>query len=816
MKRIIPTLFLLLFWCATAVPDDEPKTIAAKTEAMDVAAGFFTYYWDKTAGKVWLEIEKFDEEFLYVTYVSRGLGSNDVGLDRGQISDSYIVYLRRVGPKVLMMQKNYDYRAPDGDAAAIAAVDEAFAVSTLWGFEVEAEENGRVLVDATDFLLRDARDVIGSMRRSRQGSFKLESSRSAIDLEGCGSFPLNTEFESILTFTTDSAGSYVQSVTPTSNAVTIQIHHSLVQLPDDGYSARTWDPRCGYFGGEYMDYSAPITEPITKRFIARHRLEKKDPTAAMSEPVEPLIYYVDRGAPEPMRSALIEGAQWWNQAFEAAGFIDAFRVELMPEDASPMDLRYNTIQWVHRSTRGWSYGSSVSDPRTGEILKGHITLGSLRARQDYLIAEGLLQPYDGTMDSTNPMTEMALARLRQLSCHEVGHTLGLRHNYIASTQNRASVMDYAYPYVQLDSAGNIDLSEAYAVDMGAWDKAAIVYGYSQFPEGADEDSALGSVLDSVYASGLLYVTDGDARSWSSSHPYAHLWDNGADAADELVRLLKVRAKLLNDFSEKAIPEGTPMQMLEETLVPIYLFHRYQIEACAKILGGVDYGLALRGAGPQTSTPVSAENQWRALKALLMCIEPEVLVISDTLLKLLPPQTTGIPRSREIFERRTGSNFDPLTAAENVADMVVRMILQSDRAARLVEHNSRLGLKPSLAEVIDRLFDVTWKAYREPGFGAEIQRVVDNVVMDRLIRLAANKGASAQVRAIARLKLDLLNAWIGDELKLSPDVSQTAHLSQAGALISRYLDDPEEFDFYEQLDPPAGSPIGEFSHYGCDY
>jgi hypothetical protein len=808
---------------ATALPclaAGETKSIADATSGMTARPGFFRYYWDEAKGKIWLEIDRFDQEFLYVTYLSRGLGANDVGLDRGQIAGEYVVYFRRIGPKVLLVQKNYSYRATEGGPAAERAAAESFAASVLWGFEVSAQDGGRVLVDATDFLLRDARDVVGALRRSGQGSFKLDASRSAFDLEGCGSFPLNTEFESILTFTADSAGPLVASVTPTADAVTLQMHHSLVQLPDSGYTPRPWDVRCGYFASEYADYSSPLTEPLVKRFIARHRLVKKNPGAARSEVVTPIVYYVDPAAPEPMRQALIDGARWWSQAFEAAGFINAFRVEIMPDSASFLDLRYNTIQWIHRSTRGWAYGATVSDPRTGEILKGHVTLGSLRARQDYLIAEGLLQPYesesDPFVDSTNPMQEMALARLRQLAAHEVGHTLGLQHNYIASTQNRASVMDYAYPFAVLGKDGSVDLSQAYGVGVGEWDKAAIVYGYAQFPQGADVDSALAAVLDSVYATGLKFVSDADARPEGSAQPHAHLWDNGPDAPAELERLLKLRAALLNNFAETAIPEGAPMVMLEEAFAPIYLFHRYQIEACAKVLGGLEYGLALRGSGPQTSTPVSSDDQWRALKTLLACLKPEELAIPDTILALLPPQTTGLPREREIFKRRTGDTFDPLTAAENIADLVARMILNPDRAARLVEQHGRLDLHPSLEETIDQLLSQTWKAAREDGFAADIQRVVDHAVLERLIGLAASRDASPQVRAVASFKLDELNQWIAQELDRVSDPAQSAHLARAAALIARFTQDPDKFEFYEPPAPPAGSPIGVSWHYGCDY
>jgi hypothetical protein len=819
MTRVVTALCLL--WaplpCLAAL---EIKTVATATAGLEAHPGYFKYYWDQANGKIWLQIDRFDQEFLYVTYLSHGLGAHDVGLDRGQIAGEQVVYFRRIGPKVLLMEKNYAQRAVSEDAPAERAGRESFPTSVLWGFEVSAEDSARVLVDATLFLLRDARNVVGALRAAGQGAFKLEDSRSAFDLAGCGSFPLNTEFESILTFTADSPGEEVARVAPTPTAVTLQMHHSLVQLPEKGFEPRPWDVRCGFFSYNYADYATPLSQPLVKRFIARHRLQKKNPAAALSEPVKPIVYYVDPAAPGPIRQALVDGARWWSAAFEAAGFRNAFRVEIMPDSASFLDLRYNTIQWVHRSSRGWSYGTTVSDPRTGEILKGHVTLGSLRARQDYLIAEGLLQPYesesDPLIDSANPMQELALARMRQLSSHEVGHTLGLVHNYVASTLSRASVMDYAYPLVQLAKDGSVDLSQAYGVGLGAWDKAAIVYGYSQFPKGADEDSALASVLDSIYATGLNFLSDEDARPEASAHPRAHLWDNGTDAAAELLRLIELRQVLLDNFTENGIPEGVPLVMLEETLVPIYMFHRYQIEACAKVLGGLEYSLAVRGTGPQTTSPVASADQWRALETLLQCVRPENLALPDTIVALLPPQTTDLPREREIFKRRTGDTFDPLTAAEHVADLVARMILNPARCARLVEQYGRLGMEPSLESVIDALLKASWKAPRQDGFAADLQRTVDHAVLDRLMRLAANTGASPQVRAVAALKLDELNQWIASELDRTKDPAQSAHLFRGSALLTRFAEHPNEFEFYETSEAPAGAPVGAGWPFGCDY
>ncbi|HRD82833.1 MAG TPA: DUF5117 domain-containing protein, partial [Saprospiraceae bacterium] len=541
--------FLLLLSLAVAFSANlaAQTSISSKTAGMKAFDGYFRFYWDEKEGRIWLEINRWDEEILYVNSLAAGVGSNDIGLDRNQLGDTRIVKFHRVGPKVLLIQPNYDFRAVSNNADERRSVADAFAQSAIWGFKVEAEENGRVLVDFTPFLLRDAHGVVARLKSSNQGTYRVEDSRSAIYMERTKNFPKNSEFEAAVTFTGEGAGAWLRSVAPTPESITVRMHHSLIELPDAGYKPRVYDPRSGYYAIQYQDYATPIDQPLVKRFIARHRLEKKDPNAKISEAVEPIVYYLDRGAPEPIKSALMEGAAWWNQAFEAAGYKNAFQVKELPADADPLDVRYNVINWVHRSTRGWSYGSTVSDPRTGEIIKGHVLLGSLRVRQDFLIAQGLIEAYEKGTQPDPRMLQMALARLRQLSAHEVGHTIGLMHNYISSVNDRASVMDYPHPYITLDALGNLDFSKAYATGIGAWDKRAIIYGYQHFPAGTDETKALQDILRETEKMNLPYLTDQDARPQGSAHPQAHLWDNGASAAAELRRLLEVRKTALGRF-----------------------------------------------------------------------------------------------------------------------------------------------------------------------------------------------------------------------------------------------------------------------------
>jgi Met-zincin/Domain of unknown function (DUF5117)/Domain of unknown function (DUF5118) len=815
--------FLSTFSGRTAVAGaDTPQspTINDKIAGAKAYPGYFNLYWDAKQGKLWLEIDekKWNTEFLYQTSLPAGVGSNDIGLDRGQLGKTAIVRFERSGPKVLLIEENLEYRAVTSDADERRAVHDSFAESALWGFTVAAEdkEKGSILVDATDFFLRDAHGIPETLRRTKQGAYRLDPTRCAVYLPRTNSFPLNTEVEATLTFAGDEPGPWVREVTPSPESITVREHHSFVQLPPPGYKPRYYDPRSSFFGISYMDYATPVNEPIVKRFTARHRLEKKDPTAAVSEPVQPIIYYLDRGAPEPIRSALIEGARWWNQAFEAAGYKNAFRVELMPEGADPMDLRYNVIQWVHRATRGWSYGAAVIDPRTGEIIKGHVTLGSLRVRQDYLIAEGLLAPYEKGKPVSPKMMEMALARLRQLAAHEVGHTLGLMHNYSASTVNRSSVMDYPPPLVKLSADGIPDLSDAYAKGIGEWDKVSIAWGYSDFAPGTDEHAALNKILTGAFSRGLRYLTDQDARPAGSSSSLAHLWDSGSNAVDELGRIMQVRAAALNRLGENNIREGAPLATIEDVLVPIYMFHRYQVEAASKLVGGMDYTFALRSDGEVPTQIIAPTEQRRALAAVLATLKPEVLALPEPLLKIIPPRPPEYPRGREDFKIHTSPAFDALAPAESAAQHTLQFLFNPERAARLVEFHARNSENPGLDEVIESVLNATWKSPHPKGYNGEIANVVDEVVLYDLMALAANEHETDQVRAIAWFELKHLWEWLS-----SPSEVEKAMLLNAQALyairqIELFEKDPKHISLTPPVEPPDGPPIGSMGTLDCDW
>jgi hypothetical protein len=618
---------------------------------------------------------------------------------------------------------------------------------------------------------------------------------------------MNTEFEVMLTFAGNPTGRYLRSVAPDANSITVRTHHSFVQLPDDNYEPREFDPRGGFYATSYQDYATPIGEPMVKRFINRHRLQKKNPGAAVSEAVEPIVYYLDNGTPEPVRGALLDGARWWNQAFEAAGYKDAFQVKVLPDDAHPLDIRYNVINWVHRSTRGWSYGGSVTDPRTGEIIKGNVLLGSLRVRQDYMIAQGLLAPFEEGNEDDPRMLEMALARIRQLSAHEIGHTLGIYHNFAASVNGRESVMDYPHPKVDIKN-GELDLSDAYDVGIGDWDIVTIKFGYQDFPNGINEKEALNKILEAAHLDGLKYISDSDARPQGGAHPYAHLWEYGNDPATQLSHILEVRKIALDNFGEANIRKGTSMSELEDVLVPIYLFHRYQLEGTVKLIGGLDYYYKLRGDNQPNPEIVDAATQRKALNEMLKAIDPKVLAIPENLLDLIPTRPAGISSSRELFSGNTGPSLDALGIAETAAELSVSLILNSQRANRLVEYGARDN-NLTLKETIDELMESSWNKKKERGYLGSIQDVVNSVVTKNLIELHASRQSNPLTKAIVASELIKLSQMLSER-------SNDPMALHASMMIDSYLDDPSEFEAPRTLSAPPGSPIGSGPMFYCEF
>lgn len=811
--RLVVFLWVIFFsqWAWSAEVDDtahDNESVLVGTQKMP---GFMPLYWDDEEGKLYADINGLEGPFIYYNGLSHGLGSNDLGLDRGRLGDTFLVEFRRVGKKVFLAALNTKYTARSRDRQERRAVTEAFAESIIWGFTVVESDPDTLVIDLTDFALNDATGIADLLAARGEGTFSIDASRSAIYTPKTRSFPDNTELDATLTFTGKAKGRILGTVAPDANAITVHGHHSFIRLPDDGYEPLPFDARAGYIhSGEatlVYDYASPIDSPVKSAFARRHRLEKVDPTAEVSEAVKPIVYWVDSGAPEPVKSALIEGALWWNQAFEAAGYKDAFQVKVLPPDADPMDIRYNVIQWVHRSTRGWSYGSSIRDPRTEEILKGHVTLGSLRVRQDYLIAEGLISPYDDNGDAVSQLSEFALARIRQLSAHEVGHTLGVAHNFSSSADGRVSVMDYPHPLVTLDDERRVVLNEAYDVGIGDWDKRAIIWGYQDFPDDASDATGRAEIMVETLASGLSFVADEHARigsraSAGPAHPKGSLWDNGADPALELKRIMQLRSVVLTEFSERAIQPGRAMASLEDVLVPAFLMHRYQVQAAATVLGGQSFTYAMRGDGQVPTERVPAHDQRAALSAMLATLEPSALNIPERVTALIPPRPPQSGASRELFPRRTGYVFDPMAAASTAALITLEQLTDHKRAARLNNQHRVDASLPSFGDVLTILIDDRWPEEKNPELRS-IERMVQFLLVDRLSDVLGNTQAAPQVRADA---LDaLLKMKRRAERIRVKGAASAAHMKYLDKRVSAIIDNPEAYTAGGVTVPP-GSPI----------
>ncbi len=790
-------VFAFLICFSLLLPGLAAAKAVAGLDKMPHYPGLFDLWWDADKGRVLMEVDNFDKDFLYLVTLPNGIGSNDIGLDRGQLGTERVVYFLRAGPKVLMIARNLEYRANTRNPAEQRAVEQAFAQSVLASFTVEGERNRGVIVDITPLLVSDAYQISARLQSVNEGRFSLNASLSSPDPTTLKSFERNSLAEAWLTYVGEQPGSELESVVPDPTHVTVKTRHHFVALPEEPLAARAYHPQAGYFSVAYRDYAVALDQAIEQRLLVRHRLQKKEPSAAVSEPVAPIVYYVDAGAPEPIRSALVEGASWWNQAFAAAGYKNAFQVKVLPADADPLDLRYNTIQWVHRSTRGWSYGSSIVDPRSGEILKGHVSLGSLRVRQDMLIAEALTSPFGADGDQGQAVQAMALARLRQLSAHEVGHTLGLAHNFFASANNDASVMDYPHPKLSLDSSGQVSLANAYATGIGAWDKLAIAYGYSDFASGTDEAEALAAIINKADAQGLRFISDPDVRGPATAHAGAHLWDNGPDVLAEFDNLMQVRRAALAHFSDNALRPGQAMGDLELTLVPLYLLHRYQAEAVAKLIGGVDYDYALHDAEQTAVRQVPVAQQKAALAALIASLRPSELTLRSELLPLLHPPAYGYSRTREAFQHLTANAFDSAAPARAAAQLVVGMLLDSRRAERLLQqtqlNSNQLGLFEALHEIG---LGLVLPANGADSGSDQITLAVAWVTLRELQRLAVDPAASDSAKA----------ATLAELTRLQKQLKRGDQAQMLAAEIKRFLAAPSAGMIPGKVVVPPGSPI----------
>jgi hypothetical protein len=667
---------------------------------------------------------------------------------------------------------------------------------------VLAAEGGRLLVDATDFVMRDWTRVAETLASSRQGAYTVARDRSSIYRPATKAFPANTEIDVSLTFVTSGTpGPIVELVTPDGHALTLRQHLALVALPNDDYTPRVLDPRVGFFGITFNDYGQPIQRPLQIRWIARHRLERVNPTDPSSPIKNPIRYYVDRGIPEPLRSATLAGVRWWEQAFDRAGLRGGFKVELLPEGVDPMDVRYNVVQWENRNERGWSVGGAVTDPRTGEIIKGMARLDSHRARTDYNLYAGLMGA-----DAAAADTAFVLARVRQVSAHEVGHTLGLAHNYIASSYERASVMDYPPPRVSLTPDGRIDLSQAYGVGPGAYDIWAIHWGYGIFPHATEDDSLRAIVADGLER-GYLFLSDADARPEYGADPRVSLWDDRESAMNFLENQMAVRRVALDRFGERSIRVGDPITLLQERLAPVYFMHRFALNGLTKTIGGMEYANAVRGDRQQATRPIGAAQQRAALAQLLVALSPKELAIPDSVLTLMAPGATNVTPFVELFGSRTRPAFDELGAARTLAQMIVDGVLQRDRAARLVQFAAH-GSGFTLGNVIDALVGATW---RGPAAStaklAALQRVAQRAVADRLLLLAADSAAAPEVRAMAELKLvELRPSAVAMSRSAVKGEEERAHWLAIATDFGQWLDKRQLPSLTRALVAPPGDPF----------
>jgi len=771
--------------------------------------GFFDFYYDIKTDKIYLEVENLNSDFLYISSLATGIGSNDIGLDRGQLGNERLVSFQKSGNKLLLIQPNLSFRAITKNKAEENSIKEAFAKSVIYGFKILETNNDKYLVDFTSFLMQDKHGVADRLKLAKQGVYTIDKTKSAIELNHTKSFPKNSEFEALLTFSGKPTGNLITSgVSPDPSLVSVVQHHSFIELPDNEYKPREFDPRSGALAISFMDYATPVEDEITKKYITRHRLEKIDPNLEHSEAKEPIIYYLDPGTPEPVRSALIEGASWWNEAYEAIGFKNAFQVKILPDNADPMDCRYNVIQWVHRSTRGWSYGASVVDPRTGEIIKGHVSLGSLRIRQDFLIAQALLSKPFVDDNNNDPMLKMAIARIKQLSAHEVGHTIGFSHNFAASTNNRSSVMDYPHPLIKITN-DEIDLSEAYAVGIGDWDKVSVAYSYSEF-NSENEKNDLNNILDNAYNDGLRFITDSDARAKSGAHANAHLWDNENDVVKGLDNILAVRDKAINDFSKFNIKSYETYSKLEDVFVPLYFLHRYQTEAVVKLIAGLDYNYATRDDNQALVENVSFNRQNNALLSLLKTIDVKNLAIPKSKLKLFPPRAYNYPRSRESFKSMTGVSFDPFSAVSTASEMSLSLLLSPERMNRLLVQsslNNASSKNMNLSHLLTTLTSNTFKTQYNQSDKAtnkyffENQQVINNNYLKFLLNLASNKKSFFHVKSKANKEIKSITKF------LSSKKNKNIYSSEYLRTINKFNTKPELFELKSSPKIPDGSPIG---------
>ncbi|WP_133405397.1 zinc-dependent metalloprotease [Parashewanella tropica] len=795
-SRLAVGLFIATASYSTFTPAAIDVATAKEQQASNQS--FYQLKFDDNSGDLLLKVEKLNQPFLLVTSLVQGVGSNDIGLDRGQLGVTRLVQFERYGTDLILKQLNTYYRADSNNTAEQQAVKNAFAESILWRGKIRGAKQPTVSINS--LVVNDLHGVASRLKARGQGNYQLNKNLSLVKPSSIKVFPNNSDVDVLLTFNSSKPGNYAQQVTPDPQKLSIQMRYSMIALPDEGYQARAYDPRSGYITRSFMDYAQPIDKPITQRYLLRHRLQKVNSGSAPSKVKKPIVYYLDRGAPEPIRSALLDGARWWETAFEKAGFIDGFKVELLPEGADPQDVRYNMIQWVHRATRGWSYGSVIHDPRNGEIIKGHVTLGSLRVRQDLLIARGLTAGWEDREAADKASMQMALARIRQLSAHELGHTIGIGHNFAASSTLDASVMDYPHPKITLQD-GKVDITNAYGVGVGKWDEFAIQYGYGEFDTPQAQMQSLNALIAQAHKDGLRNIGESDSRAADASQIYASLWDNGSSAIDELKRLQKVRQQALQDFNANVLLEGQPLGELSDTLVPMYLLSRYQINAVAKYIGGTDYDYGYTDKWQFSSN----ESQRSALSALLDALSPQQLALSTALKSQLLPKAGAYRRTRESFASRLGVINDELGMAEVLGRHIADNILQPRRLNRIDEAHQASEVRLSVTELVTQLLDCTWFNKPKDKNKLRLWMRTNTVVADSLLSSLHHPNTTPEVKSFIRAKLVLASKQLARYSRQHSGDSER-HLQWLAAEIGKGLSEPKHKLIDKPLALPPGSPI----------
>lgn len=795
MRRLNSPSRLLIAALLSTATQGPAMAALAPTEARGTAGperkdGFIPFIWDAAKGRVLMEISLFDQDILYYVSAATGGGSVELPLDRG-ILESMVIHFVRAGNKVLVEQQNLKFRSLKGDAAHAEGVKDSFPSSVLAALPVESEAGGKVVVDATALFMRDAANVEGDLRRAKQNGYRFDAARSAFYPKRMKAFPENTEIETVATFTTtDTPGTLVNAVTPDPREFTLRIHHSFLKAPT-GYKPRAADPRIGIFGPRFKDYSRPFDDAPETTWISRWRLEKKDPSAPVSEPVKPIVYYFDPAIPAPIRQAMKEGLLWWNKAFEAAGFLNAIQAKDAPPDMDPMDIRYAYVLWINRDERGFSSSGNYNDPRTGETLgsKTHMDTHRIRSIANYwdayqggLPADGsgitvadpsLIQP--GAFEAMpKGQRDMALLRQALLTAHELGHTLGFGHNFASSINDRASVMEYPTPRVAVKD-GKLDLSDSFQKQVGAYDVFMTRYSYTPLPT-AQEKQGLDAIIADMRAKGILYVPDSDPRwTW---------YDDRATPVENLTESMAARKIMLGNYGPDMLKPGEPLGALRNVrLWMAYLHHRYAIESGLKYVGGQFNNIVVKGETLPPTQFIPGQEQRDVLGLLMQAIEPENLMLPESLLRQLTTDPTG-----NLEDLSADDVFDQFRAARILAGMVVEPLFDRERAARMIALAARQPDALTFPQMVDTILSHSWQAPTAgDGQTRALRRVVQDVVLKSMMALGGTQDSAPEARAyvldrLAVLARDLDRRKDGDPLT-------AAFYRQSARDIAHYLEDP---------------------------